>query len=80
MPTLRDLLEPPERRPKMFYRGYDVFDQRNVGFISTVPSEGGHQFTAFDTSRPGNSNGGHLYGTTLSDAEKSALVEYLKVF
>ena len=80
VPTLRDLLEPPERRPKMFYRGYDVFDQRNVGFISTVPSEGGHQFTAFDTSRPGNSNGGHLYGTTLSDAEKSALVEYLKVF
>jgi hypothetical protein len=57
-----------------------VFDQRNVGFISTVPAEGGHQFTAFDTSRPGNSNGGHLYGTTLSDAEKSALVEYLKVF
>ena len=51
-----------------------------VGFISTVPSEGGHKFTAFDTSRPGNSNGGHLYGTTLSDAEKSALVEYLKVF
>ena len=43
-------------------------------------AEGGHQFTAFDTSRPGNSNGGHLYGTTLSDAEKSALVEYLKVF
>ena len=80
VPTLRDLLEPPERRPKTFYRGYDVFDQRNVGFISTVPSEGGHQFTAFDTSRPGNSNGGHLYGTTLSDAEKSALVEYLKVF
>ena len=80
VPTLRDLLEAPERRPKTFYRGYDVFDQRNVGFISTVPSEGGHQFTAFDTSRPGNSNGGHLYGTTLSDAEKSALVEYLKVF
>ena len=80
VPTLRDLLEAPERRPKTFYRGYDVFDQRNVGFISTVPSEGEHRFTAFDTSRPGNSNGGHLYGTTLSDAEKSALVEYLKVF
>ena len=80
VPTLRDLLEPPERRPKVFYRGYDVFDQRNVGFISNVPSEGGHQFTKFDTTLPGNGNGGHLYGTTLSDAEKSALVEYLKVF
>jgi hypothetical protein len=80
VPTLRDLLEPPERRPKIFYRGYDVFDQRNVGFISTVPGEGGHQFAKFDTTMPGNGNGGHLYGTTLSDAEKSALVEYLKVF
>ena len=80
MPTLRDLLEPLERRPKTFFRGYDVFDQRNVGFVSNVPAEGGHQFTAFDTTRPGNSNSGHLYGTTLSDAEKSALVEYLKVF
>jgi len=80
VPTLRDLLEPPERRPKVFYRGYDVFDQRGVGFISTVASEGGHQFTKFDTTQPGNSNAGHLYGTTLSDAEKSALVEYLKVF
>jgi mono/diheme cytochrome c family protein len=80
VPTLRDLLEPPERRPTTFFRGYDVFDQRNVGFVSNVPAEGGHQFTAFDTTRPGNSNSGHLYGTTLSDAEKSALVEYLKVF
>ena len=40
VPTLRNLLEAPERRPKMFYRGYDVFDQRNVGFISSVASEG----------------------------------------
>jgi mono/diheme cytochrome c family protein len=80
VPTLRDLLEPPERRPKTFYRGYDVFDQRKVGFVSDVPEEGGHRFTLFDTSLPGNSNSGHLYGTTLSDAEKSALVEYLKVF
>ena len=80
VPTLRDLLEPPERRPKLFYRGYDVFDQRNVGFVSSVASEGGHQFSRFDTTLPGNSNSGHLYGTALPDAEKSALVEYLKLF
>lgn len=80
VPTLRDLLEPPDRRPKVFYRGYDVFDQRNVGFVSTVPSEGGLQFTKYDTAQPGNGNGGHLYGTTLPDADKAALVEYLKVF
>ena len=80
VPTLRDLLEPPERRPKLFYRGYDVFDQRNVGFVSSVASEGGHQFSRFDTTLPGNSNSGHLYGTALPDAEKAALVEYLKLF
>jgi mono/diheme cytochrome c family protein len=80
VPTLRDLLEPPERRPKVFYRGYDVFDQRNVGFISSVAHEGGLQFSKYDTAQPGNGNGGHLYGTTLPDADKAALVEYLKVF
>ena len=34
VPTLRALLEPPERRPTSFYRGYDVLDRWNVGFIS----------------------------------------------
>jgi hypothetical protein len=32
----------------------------------------------YDTSLPGNSNAGHLYGTNLSDADKRALIEYLK--
>ena len=34
VPTLRALLEPPADRPAMFYRGYDVVDRHNVGFIS----------------------------------------------
>ena len=38
VPTLRALLDPPEVRPKVFYRGYDVFDQKNVGFVSDVPA------------------------------------------
>jgi hypothetical protein len=80
VPTLRDLLEPPERRPAAFYRGYDVFDQTNVGFESSVPQAGDRTFFRFDTSLPGNGNGGHLYGTTLSDSEKRAIVEYLKTF
>jgi hypothetical protein len=80
VPTLRDLLDPPERRPAAFYRGYDVFDQEKVGFIGTVPSENGRAFSRYDTAVPGNGNGGHVYGTTLSDAEKRALVEYMKTF
>jgi len=34
VPTLRALLEPEQRRPKTFYRGYDVLDRWNVGFVS----------------------------------------------
>ena len=36
VPTLRDLLNPSAERPAVFYRGYDVFDQKNVGFVSDV--------------------------------------------
>ncbi len=34
--------------------------------------------TLLDVSKPGNSNAGHTYGTSLSPREKRALVEYLK--
>jgi hypothetical protein len=78
VPTLRDLLEAPDNRPQVFYRGYDVFDQENVGFVSTVVQEKGTPYFKFDTTVPGNSNRGHLYGTNLSSEDKAALVEYLK--
>ncbi|MEZ5289689.1 MAG: hypothetical protein R2745_01260 [Vicinamibacterales bacterium] len=80
VPTLRDLLEPPERRPAVFYRGYDVFDPVKVGFVSDVAAADGQVFTRFDTSVPGNGAGGHVYGTTLADDDKRAIVEYLKTF
>jgi hypothetical protein len=35
----------------------------------------------FDTSLPGNSNAGHDYGNdNLTDADRWALVEYMKTF
>ena len=80
VPSLRDLLDPPEQRPAVFYRGYDLFDQARVGFVSSVPAAGGQVFTRFDTSVPGNGNGGHNYGTALADEDKRALVEYMKTF
>jgi mono/diheme cytochrome c family protein len=80
VPTLRDLLDAPEQRPAVFYRGYDVFDQAKVGFISDVPAEGTQTFTRYDTTVPGNSNSGHLYGTSLSADDKNAIVEYMKAF
>lgn len=83
VPTLRDLLEPASARPKVFYRGNDVYDATKLGFVSDLPEQSGRRFFAYDTSLPGNSNSGHegeRYGTELPAAQKDALVEYLKTF
>lgn len=78
VPTLRDLLEAPENRPKKFYRGNDVYAPEEVGFVSDVATEKGQEYFQYDTEVPANGNQGHLYGLDLSDQEKTALVEYLK--
>lgn len=84
VPTLADLLEPPADRPKAFYRGYDVYDPKRVGFVSDVAEDKGHKYFLYRTvdeqGRPiaGNSKEGHLYGTDLPAAEKQDLLEYLK--
>ena len=55
VPTLRDLLEPIRRcGPVTFYRGYDVFDQVKVGFMSDVPAGRRPEvFTRYDTTLAG---------------------------
>src|SRR6185437_13291125 len=50
VPTLRDLLDAPEARPKVFYRGYDVYDQAKLGFVSDVPAADGQVYSRYDTS------------------------------
>jgi len=77
IPTLRDLLNPVAERPKVFYRGYNVYDPVNVGFI-TQGKEAEHVGTKFNVNERASGNQGHEYGTTLSQAEKDALIEYLK--
>ena len=77
VPNMRELLEPVENRTPVFYRGYDVYDPTNLGFISSGPEAERLGFK-FDTRLPGNANGGHLYGDTLSAEDKAALLEYLK--
>ena len=83
VPTLRDLLEPAASRPKLFYRGDDVYDAKRMGFVADAPERNGRKFFAYDTALPGNSNAGHegeRYGTALAPQDKDALVEYLKTF
>ncbi len=78
VPNLRELLTPPEKRSKVFYRAYDVYDPVNVGFVSSGP-EAEAAGWKFDTAVKGNGNEGHVYGTDLSDADKLALIEFLKL-
>lgn len=77
VPTLSDLLSPPQQRPAVFYSGYDVVDLDRVGFISTGDEAAAYGYR-FDTSIRGNGSGGHTYGTDLDDADKHALIEFLK--
>jgi mono/diheme cytochrome c family protein len=77
VPTLRDLLSPPAQRPSVFFRGYDVVDLNNVGFVATGPQAEASGYR-FDTTLRGNGNGGHSYGVDLPEPDKRALIEYLK--
>ena len=77
VPSLRDLLEAPAARPRVFWRGYDVFDPQRVGFVSE--GEAARRLgTRMDVSEGGSGNQGHDFGTGLPAADKDALVEYLK--
>lgn len=71
VPTLKDLLAPPQDRPAKFYRGCTEFDSESVGFVCD-------KGFLLDTAKTGNGNGGHLYGTALPEDRKAALLEYLK--
>src|SRR5579862_3854204 len=83
VPNLKELLDPSSGRTKLFYRGNDIYDPQNVGFVSNVDQLEGRAFFRFDTAKPGNGNAGHegpAYGTDLPAAQKQALIEYLKTF
>lgn len=79
VPTLYDLLH-PDQRPARFSVGNREFDPVKIGYRSDLGTAGAYVWI-FDTSQPGNSNIGHsgdLFGTTLPEDQKSALLEYLK--
>jgi mono/diheme cytochrome c family protein len=79
VPDLRWLLQPAKARPVVFFIGYDVYDYERVGFVTQGPDAERHGWR-YDTRVRGNGNAGHEYGTTLSAAQKAALIEYLKTF
>ena len=77
VPTLADLLEPPEARPAKFWRGYDVFDAERVGFVSTGPEAERVRHVARRLAAGQQQRRSH-YGTTLPAEAKRALIEFMK--
>jgi hypothetical protein len=76
VPSLAELLKPPQARVNDFKVG-PAYDISTVGLAAEQPASAFPMTT--DCNRgSGVSHCGHDYGTALSDAEKRALLEYLK--
>ena len=81
VPSLADLLKPVGDRPTRFWVGSREYDPDRLGYVSErdrVPADQQAFVRELDTTRPGNGNGGHEFGTHLTGAEKQALLLYLK--
>jgi hypothetical protein len=88
VPTVYDVLE-SSGRPKVFTRSFrgdlEEFDQRKLGMRvikrDATPPEAQpaiERRKAYDTTLPGRGNGGHPFGDDLEEAERMAIIEYLK--
>lgn len=92
VPTLRDLFEPSDKRPKQFYVGPSVsektdFDRNKNGFPVPPPRKWRSKSSLYDTSVRGQSNQGHDIGIFIDEAtgqpkftdkQKNDLLNYLK--
>jgi hypothetical protein len=76
VPDLWELLTPPVQRKTTFLVGSRLFDPKNVGYSTeTSPFKTG-KFVVDPGN--GNGNGGHDFGTSLSDDQKWQIIEYMK--
>jgi hypothetical protein len=78
VPTLYHLLLPPNQRPKTFALGARDYDPVKLGFV--VNRNCSSQDCLVDTSETGDGNGGHIWGTDLTESDRMALLEYLKTY
>jgi cytochrome c peroxidase len=83
VPTLWHVLH-PEARPQVWKRTVDGYDVNRVGLeIESLPELPAKLSTVerrrhFDTTKFGKSAAGHEYPNDLNEAEKQAVLEYLK--
>jgi hypothetical protein len=78
VPTLDDLLKPVSKRAPSFKIG-SAYDPKAVG-LAKEQTQFTFEFVTTDCSdlNSGNSRCGHEYGTSLTETERKALLEYLK--
>lgn len=78
VPDLVALLDSTQR-PAAWARDYDdsTYEHERVGWPWTEAEADGDPWT-YDTSVPGYGNMGHTYGDALSEADRVAVLEYLK--
>jgi hypothetical protein len=84
VPTLWHLLH-SDQRPVVWKRSYDGYDSERVGLqveiLEQLPdgvSSKAEKRTYFDTRQFGKSRAGHTYPDVLDEADKRAVLEYLK--
>jgi hypothetical protein len=85
VPTLKNLLF-PETRPKIWkIKTLDSYDQEKIGLHVDVYEKIPESVTLtsdkrkfVDTTKPGRSRQGHLFGTQLDASAKQDIMEYLK--
>jgi mono/diheme cytochrome c family protein len=89
VPTLYGVLN-SKARPRLFTRSYRTdeadYDKEKVGWKVKEPvappgptAAGSERRKVYDTTQPGRSNAGHTYGDVLTDDERWAVIEYLKM-
>ncbi len=88
VPTVYHVLN-SKARPRIFTRSYrtgkEDYDPARLGWkITVLPKGPDAKVSAFerrkiyDTTQPGRGNGGHIFGDKLTEAERLAVIEYLK--
>ena len=76
VPNLWELMKPAKDRTSTIMVGSRIFDPKNVGYAT---DDSPFKTGAF-IADPNNGNGGHEYGTGLTEDERWAIIEYMKTF
>ena len=80
VPNLWELMKRAKDRKSSFMVGSRIFDPKNVGYaVDESPFKTG-AFMADPANANGNGNGGHEFGASLTDDERWAIIEYMKIF